>query len=88
MLRVVWLQSALDELATLWLQADSALRQAITATTQTVDQELRANPARLGESREQGERVFFVYPLGIQFEIDLQRSIVRVLHVWDIRRKK
>ena len=38
MFRVVWLQVALDELTTLWIQADAALRQAITAASHIVDQ--------------------------------------------------
>jgi hypothetical protein len=88
MIEVIWLQQALDELATIWVQADSVVRQAITETAYVIDQELQSDPEGQGESRADGERVFFVYPLGIQFEVDAQRLVVRVLHVWDIRRRK
>ena len=33
MFRVAWLQSALDDLTTLWIQADPSLRQALTAAS-------------------------------------------------------
>ena len=85
---IVWLQVALNELANLWMQADSLLRKQITAAAHAIDQELKMNPDEKGESRDNGERVFFVHPLGVQFEIDRSRSTVRIFHVWDIRRKK
>jgi hypothetical protein len=88
MFQVEWLQSALDELAAIWVRADSALRQAITAAAHSIEQELRRSPHQLGESREGEERVFFTYPLGVQFDIDDAQGTVRVLHVWDIRRRK
>jgi len=65
MFRVEWLQDALDELTRLWMQADSALRQAITAATHAIDQELQVDPYRQSESREDDERVLFVYPLAV-----------------------
>jgi hypothetical protein len=87
MWQVTWLQPALDELTTIWTQADSASRRAITAATHSIDQVLQADPQNQGESREEGERVLFAFPLGIAFEVDDQQSVVWVLHVWDIRRK-
>jgi hypothetical protein len=51
MFRVEWLQEALDELTSIWMQAGSDLRQAITPATNTLDQELRADPYRPSESR-------------------------------------
>jgi hypothetical protein len=87
MFRVEWLQEALDELANLWMQADSALRQAITAATHALDQELQVDPYRNSEAREDEERVLFAYPLGVQIEVDLQQRIVWILHVWRFRRR-
>jgi len=87
MFRVEWLQEALDELTLLWMQAESSLRQALTAATHRIDQELHTDPYRQSESREDEERVLFVYPLGVQFEVDLQRRIVWILHVWQFRRR-
>jgi hypothetical protein len=71
MFRVEWLQRALEDLATIWMQADSALRQDITAATEALDQELQADPFRNSEAREEEERVLFAYPLAAQIEIDL-----------------
>lgn len=44
MLRVEWLQSTLDELMIIWMQADAAQRQAITAASHTIDQRLSSDP--------------------------------------------
>jgi hypothetical protein len=85
--RVEWIQAALDELTTIWMQADSSLRQAITASTHTIDTELQADPFRQSESRDDEERVLFVYPLAVQIEVDLQQRIVWVIHVWRFRRR-
>jgi hypothetical protein len=87
MFRVEWLQEAVDELAGIWTQADSSSRQAVTAATHALDEELQANPYRQSESRDDEERVLFVYPLAVQVEVDLQRRIVWVLHVWRFRRR-
>jgi len=83
-----WIQAALDELTTFWLAADSPTRSAITAVVHSLEQELIANPNNVGESREEGERVAIVYPMGVTFEIDDDKRTVHVLHVWDMRRKK
>ena len=40
MFRVEWREEALDELTTLWLQADAPGRQAITAASHALDQHL------------------------------------------------
>jgi hypothetical protein len=57
MFRVQWLQGALDDLADIWTQADSALRQAITAASQALDQQLQANPYAASGSRDDEERI-------------------------------
>jgi hypothetical protein len=87
MFRVEWLQEALDELTGLWMQADSTFRRAITAATHILDQELQADPYRQSESRDDEERVLFAYPLAVQIEVDPQRRMVWVLHVWRFRRR-
>ncbi len=40
MFQVEWLQDAVDELAAIWMQADSIQRRAITESTNAVDREL------------------------------------------------
>jgi len=86
MFEVGWTEKALDELATLWTQSDSANRANITSASNRIDQELRTDPEHKGESRAEGERVFFATPLGILYEVDVAASAMWVLHVWDIRR--
>lgn len=87
MFQVRWKRSALDELAALWTQADSAMRLAITRATNRIDQELRGDPENRGESRGTQERVYFEFPLGIRFEVDRQLSLVHVLQVWSFRKR-
>lgn len=72
MFRVEWLQSALDELTSLWTQANSAQRQAITAASHTLGQRLRTinNPFGEGESRSNRRRITFVPPLAVTFCIE------------------
>ncbi len=88
MFRVEWLQSALDELAILWTQADATLRQAITAASHTLEQRLRTDPANEGESRPGGRRITFVSPLAVRFQIEADGQTVTVLQVQLFRRRK
>jgi hypothetical protein len=88
MFRVVWLQVAVDELMTLWMQSDSDLRQAITAASHTVDQRLANDPLNEGESRPAGSRITFVAPLAVRFHIDAAAQTVTVLHVRVFRRRQ
>ena len=83
---VIWLRVALDELAMMWMNADATLRAAITSASHRIDQELKANPQEVGESRPKGRRIHFEQPLGILFEV--RQGAVRILHVWDARRKR
>jgi hypothetical protein len=81
MLDVVWLQSALDELATMWIDATPAERQAITAATEALDGRLARNARNEGESRPGGRRITFVPPLAVRFQIEANGQTVSVLHV-------
>lgn len=86
MYRVEWLQSALDELAEVWMRADAPLRQAITQAAHIIEQRLRLNPDE-GESREGDERVFLLPPLGLVFEVDQPHRLITILHIWLVRRR-
>jgi hypothetical protein len=88
MFRVRWKNTALDQLADIWVQGDPELRSAITSAVQTIDKKLRIDPNEYGESREATDRVWFVFPLGIRFEVDDNELIVRILKTWSIRRKE
>jgi hypothetical protein len=79
---VRWKESALNELASAWMQANSAQRQAISAASQRLDAELSTDPEQKGESRPQGRRIHFAPPLGVTFQVQFRLSTVFVLHAW------
>ena len=85
MFRVEWLREAVDELAEICINADSRSRQAITEETSNLDRKLQNDPFREGESREGEVRVLFTHPLGVLFEVDAERKIVWILHIWAFR---
>jgi hypothetical protein len=82
--QVLWTESSSDELATLWLEADAALRPIITAAQSQIDHLLERSPAEVGESRPGNRRVAFVPPLGIVFSVQEADVLVKVLRVWAI----
>jgi hypothetical protein len=82
---VRWEATALNELATLWTQADSAMRLMITAATHQIDQQLQTDPLAESESRPGDRRILLVSPLGITFRIEPDGSTVSVLLVWMFR---
>ncbi|MBY0526536.1 MAG: hypothetical protein K2R98_24285 [Gemmataceae bacterium] len=87
MFRVEWLQTAIDDLAAIWVQADSNLRQAITNASHQIDQQLSSDPFGPSESRSEGRRILFVFPLGISFRMESDEQTVTVLHVWQFGRR-
>ena len=87
MFRVRWERRALNELANLWTQADSAQRQAITAASQAIDQRLRRDPRNAGESRSGGRRILFAPPLVVIFRIEPDGQTVSVLTVRILRQR-
>ena len=82
MFRVRWKQSALNELASLWMAADSEQRRAISEATDLIDQQLEFDPDTLGESRPGNRRILFASPLGILFRVYPQKKVVHVLQLW------
>jgi hypothetical protein len=87
MFRLHWLQTALDQLMTIWMPADSPLRKAITTATQQIDQQLQSDPYGQSESRPQGRRILLVSPLGVLFRIEADGLTVTVLRVWVFRKR-
>ena len=87
MFTVTWTQSASDQLAEIWLKADSPLRGEITNYVQLLDRHLRANADRLGESRELRVRILTDTPLGIEFQVSEPDRLVTVVRAWGIRSK-
>jgi hypothetical protein len=85
---VHWLQSALDELSAMWVQADSELRKAITDASHRVEFILRNDPLDEGESRHGTSRITFVPPLAVTFQIESDGISVTVLHVCLFKKRK
>ena len=85
MFTVTWTQSASDQLAEIWMSADSPLRNEITSYVQNLDRHLRANADRLGESRELRVRILTDTPLGIEFQVSEPDRLVTVVRFWGIR---
>jgi hypothetical protein len=88
MFRLEWLESALQELADIWLRADATLRQAITAATHQIEQLLLNDPLHEGESRPGGRRILHLAPLGILYRIEPDGQTVTVLRVWLYRQRR
>lgn len=87
MFRVDWLESALAELTTLWTDADSSARMAITVSASVLEQRLNANAPNEGESRPGGRRITFVPPLAVTFQMEPDGVTASVLHVRLFRRR-
>lgn len=88
MYRVLWVRAALDELATVWTESDSRQRASITTATNLIDGLLATDPQRQGESRTEFERVMFVPPIGVTYEVDPAQRLVRILQLWRFRQHR
>ena len=85
MYRVEWSEGPIAQMASAWLEADSALRDAITDAASQIDRSLQADPFSQGESRPDGRRILLVAPLGVVFRINPGERAVVVLRAWVFR---
>jgi hypothetical protein len=81
MFTVRWTRSARLGLGDIWVRADLDLRKTITTAANKIERGLRRKPQNKGESRSGATRIWFVFPLCILFEVDEERSRVRVYNV-------
>jgi hypothetical protein len=88
MFRVEWIDEAIDELAAIWTHADSDKRPTVTEATNMIDRELKADPFRQSESRNDERRVLFAPPLAVFFRVDVAEKVVWVGHVWSYSPRK
>ena len=77
---VVWSAAAEQRLAAIW--ANAVHREVIADVANSLDRELARNPAVVGESRPNSQRIAHCLPLGIRFQINENDRLVRVLTVW------
>jgi hypothetical protein len=76
---VVWVESALNELADIWLAAHD--RAIVTAATVQIDRELSEDANNKGVEVREGLRAFFSPPLRILFNVRDADRIAEVLRV-------
>jgi hypothetical protein len=78
--QVVWLPSALEELAAIWLAASD--RASVTAASHRIDRRLTINPLTEGESRDsEAERIAFEPPLQVLVRVSEYDRMVWVTAV-------
>jgi hypothetical protein len=78
--QVVWLPSALDELAAIWLASSD--RASVTAASHRIDERLATNPLLEGESRDrETERIAFECPLQVLARVSNEDRMVWVTAV-------
>ncbi len=80
--RIIWQETALDDLARAWLSAAHSKRSGITSAAADIERQLRTNPLDRGESRSGIQRVFFSSPLAVLFEVEELSSTVCVVQAW------
>jgi hypothetical protein len=78
-------EEALAPLSGVWERADAPLREAIMAASRRIDQQLHVDPQEQGESRENQSRILFEAPLGVIYEVDEEKKLVRILRAWMYR---
>jgi hypothetical protein len=77
---VVYLASAEQQLAELWLKStDSA---AVTRAADKIDQLLKDNPLSVGESRVSTLRIIFEEPLAAIYDVREADFVVKVWSLW------
>lgn len=84
---IVWEESALDELAEIWLRADASERRRVTSAAADIERRLSRDPSDQGESRSHHRRILHSPPLGVIFRVKEASQSVLVLRVWHIRRR-
>ena len=82
---VVWSPDAESDLAHIWMRADD--RSAVARATNELDRVLARDPNDQRESREEGVRVTFAGPLGINFEVNIADRQARAIAVWLTRHR-
>lgn len=76
---VVWIASAVDELARLWLAGED--RSEVVSAAHGIDGELRADPETKGEAVSEDLRTLSAPPLRVLFTVRAADRIAEVLLV-------
>lgn len=77
---VVWLDSAQNHLANLWVAAPD--KSALATASDAVDARLGQNPYANSRPRPVGDWIMYVAPLGVAYTVSEADRMVTVLGVW------
>lgn len=88
MFSVDWSEESLRELAALWVLVSSEERASVTSACHDVDQRLERDPLGEGESRSAGQRILFVAPVAVVYQLEADEQTVTVLHVHYFRQRR
>jgi hypothetical protein len=77
---VVWIPSAEQKLARLWMRALD--RASVRRAAFEIDKLLKIDPENVGESRPAGQRIIHIQPLGVRFKVSPADRLVQVVDVW------
>jgi hypothetical protein len=81
MYTVMWLESALDKLAEIYVAAEANERERISSGVERLNQRLAESPLEVGESRGGSLRMAFLHLLAVRFRVDEATLSVRVIAV-------
>jgi hypothetical protein len=77
---VVWLESAQNHLANLWVAAPD--KSAVASASDAVDARLGQSPYANSTPRPVGDWIMYVAPLGVAYTVSEADRMVTVLGVW------
>ena len=80
---VVYLNSAYNRLADIWIQAPDQV--AVTRAANLIDAILRRDPYAYSESRDDNSRVMIETPLGVGYDVSDDDCMVTVWSFWRIK---
>jgi hypothetical protein len=84
---VRWARRALEDLASLWIQADTRQRQAISTASHAVEMRVRNDPWSQSESRDKGCRITFHAPLAVTYRIEADGNTASILQIRIFRKR-
>lgn len=87
MWRIEWLETALNELTSIWLKSGPTTRRAVTVAVRQIEHALSIHPEEEGESRTEGRRILFAEPLAVVFEVDEPNRQATIVTVWHFGRR-
>jgi hypothetical protein len=86
MFEVIWGDTALHELADVWVSLTPTAREQVEAAVLSLNNRLAGDPTRDSESRPDGSFVTFLWPIGVKIWVKQASRTVQVGHFWTHQR--